>query len=143
MANYHSPRRTLAAEATRTAIVETARRLFSERGYAAVTIAHLAEGAGVAVPTVYASAGGKAQILRLLIGEAVHDPAVAQTLALVAAAGSAAEMVRATAAGVRRRSAKNQPSSEVFRSRLSSLTRTPAVLISSEPRSEGSPKGEG
>ncbi|MFI5610089.1 TetR/AcrR family transcriptional regulator [Amycolatopsis sp. NPDC051903] len=109
MANYHSPRRAQAAEATRTTIVETARRLFSERGYAAVTIAQIADGAGVAVPTVYASAGGKAQILRLLIDEAVHDPAVAQTLAVVAASGSAAEMVRATAAGVRRTHERHWP----------------------------------
>ncbi|MDX3854068.1 helix-turn-helix domain-containing protein [Streptomyces sp. AK02-01A] len=65
---YNSPRRALTAAATRRDILDAARRLFLKRGYAQVTIADIAREAGTAVKTVYASAGGRVEILR----ETVH-----------------------------------------------------------------------
>ncbi|MER8068571.1 helix-turn-helix domain-containing protein [Streptomyces sp. NPDC094034] len=68
---YHSPRRELTAAATRRDIIDAARRLFLERGFAQVTIAEIAREAGTAVKTVYVSAGGRLDILR----ETVHRAA--------------------------------------------------------------------
>lgn len=75
-APYSSIRRAAAAAETREAILVSARRLFAARGYGAVTVADIAKAAQVAVPTVYASAGNKAQILRELIGLAENAPGV-------------------------------------------------------------------
>src|SRR5258705_11671126 len=60
---YESPRRREAAERTRKAIVGAARTLFLERGYALTTLEQVAEGAGVATPTVYATFGNKRELL--------------------------------------------------------------------------------
>lgn len=48
-------------------IVDAARGLFTEQGYGATSIAKVAEAAGVAVPTVYASVGTKSTLLRMLL----------------------------------------------------------------------------
>lgn len=60
---YHSQRRQEQAEATRQAILDAARSLFIERGYASTTVADIAASARVAVPTVYVSVGTKPEIL--------------------------------------------------------------------------------
>ena len=62
-AKYHSERRQEQAEATRQAILDAARALFIERGYARTTVADIAAAARVAVPTVYVSIGTKPAIL--------------------------------------------------------------------------------
>jgi AcrR family transcriptional regulator len=62
-AKYHSERRHEQAEATRQAILDAARALFIERGYAGTTVADIAAAACVAVPTVYVSVGPKPAIL--------------------------------------------------------------------------------
>jgi AcrR family transcriptional regulator len=63
---YESPRRREQAEATRVAILEAAERLFSRRGYGGTSVSEIAEAAGVALKTVYASFGTKAELLRAL-----------------------------------------------------------------------------
>ncbi|MEP7380727.1 MAG: helix-turn-helix domain-containing protein [Gemmatimonadota bacterium] len=60
---YHSPLRVDQAQVTRTAIVDAATALFSERGFAAVSIDAIAAAAGVSRATVFTSIGGKAAIL--------------------------------------------------------------------------------
>ena len=60
---YDAPRRREQAALTRRKIVEAAEREFLEHGYAAATIPAIARRAGVAVETVYRSAGGKADLL--------------------------------------------------------------------------------
>ena len=61
---YDATKRRVQAAETRRRIVDTAARVFVERGYAAATIPLIAAEAGVAVETVYRSATGKAGLLR-------------------------------------------------------------------------------
>lgn len=61
---YESPRRREQAAATRQAILEAAERLFADRGYVGTTVAEIAEEARVALKTVYAVFGTKAELLR-------------------------------------------------------------------------------
>lgn len=78
---YESPRRREQAAATRREILGAAQRLFEENGYAATTMAAIAEEAGVALKTVYLAFETKSGLIRalwdtLLRGE--PDIAVAQ-----------------------------------------------------------------
>ena len=62
---YSSALRQENAEATRLRIIEAAREVMLERGYAATTMAEVAARAGVAVQTLYASSpGGKSALAR-------------------------------------------------------------------------------
>jgi AcrR family transcriptional regulator len=63
----HESRRARRAGETRRRILASARRLFYERGFAAVTIEQVAEDADVAVQTVYAIHGSKRGILFALV----------------------------------------------------------------------------
>ncbi|MBN2499896.1 MAG: TetR/AcrR family transcriptional regulator [Anaerolineales bacterium] len=64
---YNSSRRKAQARQTRRQIVEAARTLFSAFGYSGATVEAIAQEAGVAVETVYASFGNKRNILSRLI----------------------------------------------------------------------------
>src|SRR5579871_5259540 len=68
---YDATGRREAAARTRAAILDAARELFTERGYAATSMTAIAERAGVALDTVYASAGRKPALARLLIETAI------------------------------------------------------------------------
>lgn len=68
---YDASQRRAAATATHASILAAARTLFIERGYIATTMAAVAETAGVALDTVYASVGPKPQLFRLLIETAI------------------------------------------------------------------------
>jgi AcrR family transcriptional regulator len=98
---YHSPRRLEGAAATRASILDAAKQLFVARGVSAVTIAEIARQARVAVPTVYASLGGKSEILTALLEPARNDPASGETLAAVAASIDPPAIIRYTARGTR------------------------------------------
>src|SRR5919204_2319125 len=63
---YESPRRREQAAATRIAILTAAERLFGECGYAGTSVSAIAAAAGVALKTVYAAFGTKAEVLRAL-----------------------------------------------------------------------------
>jgi TetR/AcrR family transcriptional regulator, regulator of autoinduction and epiphytic fitness len=65
--SYDSSNRARQARETRRRIVEAGARLFVRDGYAATSIAAIAEEAGVAVPTVYASLRSKAGVLRAVV----------------------------------------------------------------------------
>jgi len=60
---YSSPLRADQARATRRRVLESARRLFVERGYAGTTVAAVADDAGVSVETIYTTIGGKRGLL--------------------------------------------------------------------------------
>ena len=64
---YDSPRRREHARATRHAVIEAARGLFTERGYVGTTIEAIAAGANVAPETVYAVFGTKRSLLSELV----------------------------------------------------------------------------
>lgn len=64
---YTSAVRAGQAAATRRAVLEAARHLFAERGYAGTSVSAIASRAGVAVDTVYAAAGRKPALLRELV----------------------------------------------------------------------------
>lgn len=98
---YQSPRRARAAAETRATILAAAMRLFLSRGYGGVTVADIAREAAVAVPTVYASAGGKSAILAALIDEQMRDPAGSTALSAVRECRTPQDAVRVTVHGVR------------------------------------------
>lgn len=59
------------AATTRARVLRAARTLFAEHGYAATTIAALADSAGVAVQTLYSAFGSKAAIAIAVMEDAV------------------------------------------------------------------------
>ena len=68
---YDSPRRRAQADRTRQDIIDAARRLFEENGYAGTTLAAVASEADVVVETIYRSFDGKAGLLEEVIRAAV------------------------------------------------------------------------
>jgi AcrR family transcriptional regulator len=68
---YDSPRRRQQAQATRRAVLEAARELFTEHGYVATTIGAVAARAGVSPETVYAAFGNKRSLLSGLLDVAI------------------------------------------------------------------------
>jgi AcrR family transcriptional regulator len=68
---YDATRRREAAAVTRRAILDAAQQLFTAQGYTATSMAAIAARAGVALDTVYASVGRKAELARLLIETAI------------------------------------------------------------------------
>jgi TetR/AcrR family transcriptional regulator, regulator of autoinduction and epiphytic fitness len=78
---YDSSNRARQARETRRRIVEAAALLFVREGYSATSIRAIAEEAGVAVPTVYASLRSKANILRAVVDLTVRGDDEAAPLA--------------------------------------------------------------
>jgi AcrR family transcriptional regulator len=74
---YDSSSRREAAQATRRAILEAARVIFSEKGYAGTTMPAIAQAAGIALDTVYASVGKKPALFALLIETALSGTDIA------------------------------------------------------------------
>jgi AcrR family transcriptional regulator len=68
---YDASGRRQSAARTRAAILDAALELFTERGYAATPMTAIADRAGVALDTVYASAGRKPELARQLIETAI------------------------------------------------------------------------
>jgi AcrR family transcriptional regulator len=103
---YTSAVRAEQAAATRRAVLDAARDLFAEDGYAATSIAAIAARAGVAVDTVYAAAGRKPALLRELVETTLSGtdqavPAEQRDYVLrIRAAASAREKIAIYAAAV-------------------------------------------
>jgi len=68
---YDASKRREAAQRTRQAILDAALELFGDRGYSATPMTAIAAEAGVALDTVYSSAGRKPELVRLLIETAI------------------------------------------------------------------------
>lgn len=75
---YRSPRRSEQLNATRRGILDAARQLFGERGYASTTMEAIAAKSGLAVPTVYKNFGNKRLLLVNLIDTALYSPEYAK-----------------------------------------------------------------
>jgi AcrR family transcriptional regulator len=104
--SYSSQLRAQQAEMTRRSIIEAARKLFAEQGYARTSLAAVAAEAGVAPNTVYASVGGKSALVLAMTRDGDEDPAVAETMGYIAESEDPRDILRATGAGtgqVRRR----------------------------------------
>ncbi|MGB3329011.1 MAG: TetR/AcrR family transcriptional regulator [Thermomicrobiales bacterium] len=69
--SYDASGRRAAAAETRTAVMRAASELFLSQGYRATTMAAIAERAGVAIDTIYATCGKKPAILREMIERAI------------------------------------------------------------------------
>ena len=78
---YDGSTRARQAQETRRRIVAVAARLFVRDGYSATSMSAIAEEAGVAVPTVYASLRNKASILRAVVELTVRGDDEAAPLA--------------------------------------------------------------
>jgi AcrR family transcriptional regulator len=68
---YHAPRRAEQAARTRRSILDAGRDLFTLQGYAATSIAEIAQHAGVAIDTIYATVGRKPDLMRELVESAI------------------------------------------------------------------------
>ena len=75
---YRSPLRAERAADTRRRITTAAVDLFTQHGFGGTTIAAIAERAGVAPQTIYATFGTKAAILRALLDQMEDDAGAAQ-----------------------------------------------------------------
>ena len=130
--HYRSERRSAAAAATRRAILDAALRLFVERGYGRVTVQDIADEASIAVPTVYASTGGKAAVLGAIISNATHDPIVDETLAAIDECDTALEVLRVTTHGVRTDNERHRDVIAVMRDAAASDQTAAAILAESD-----------
>jgi AcrR family transcriptional regulator len=83
--SYRSPLRERQAADTRRRISTAAMELFAEHGFAATTVAAIAERAGVSVPTIYAAFGSKGAILTALMTRFEEDADVTDWRSRVAA----------------------------------------------------------
>lgn len=92
--NYRSPIRERRARETRHRIVGAARKLFSEQGYGATTVQMIADQAGVALQTIYASVGSKRQILSALLDEIEEEAHLGQITPEIEQAEDPREQIR-------------------------------------------------
>jgi AcrR family transcriptional regulator len=89
-------RRAEYAEATRRAVIDEARRLFSEKGYFATKVDDIATAARVSPATVYVI-GGKQGLLRILVDRWSAAPEVERTRQRLAELDDPAEILRVVA----------------------------------------------
>ncbi|MGW6456090.1 TetR/AcrR family transcriptional regulator [Streptomyces sp. NPDC055078] len=94
-------RRSDYAEATRLAIVDAARMLFSRKGYFMTTVEDIAKEARVAPTTVYAVSGGKQGLILTLVDIWSQAPIVAESMDKLDAFTDPDELLRQTATVVR------------------------------------------
>lgn len=118
---YESPLRTAQAASSRAAILAAARELFVANGYGATTLDDIARDAGVSKPTVFASVGNKAEVLKV-----VRDLAMAgddeersvtnrEDVAAIASAGDLDRAIAFTARHIAAVVARYHPIHEVIR----------------------------
>lgn len=94
---YRSQNRDAAARKTRAAILEAARHLFAARSVDEVRLAEIAEAAGVATSTLYATFGSRDGILRALMEAALFGPHYAAALRRFDAAADPVRQVEMSA----------------------------------------------
>ncbi|MBH5338476.1 TetR/AcrR family transcriptional regulator [Streptomyces pactum] len=127
MSTPHRNRRSDYAEATRLAIVEAARQLFSHKGYFATTVEEIAAEARVAPTTVYAVGGGKQGLLRTLVDIWSQAPVVAASMDELDSLTDPDALLRQLSA--------------VTRSMRESFGDIMRILIATAPHNEGAAEG--
>jgi AcrR family transcriptional regulator len=81
------------AAETKKVILDTALRLFTAQGYGATSVGQIAEEAGVAVPTVYTSAGTKPALLRQLLDRMDEEAGIPELAAELMASDDAHQVL--------------------------------------------------
>src|SRR5204863_8343832 len=99
--SHVKPIRTRDREATRVRIIDAARVLFLEHGYARTTIADVARAAGVAPQTVYWAFGSKAGLVREIRDAWFASAGTGERLGAVLAVGDPGQRLDAFAAFMR------------------------------------------
>lgn len=99
---YESEQRAVQAQWTRAEIANAARRLFVAKGWAATTVRDVAATAGVSVPTVYATYGGKSGLAWSLVDSAVLDAELPRQRDELASAATPADQLAVMVAFDRR-----------------------------------------
>jgi AcrR family transcriptional regulator len=94
-------RRAEYAEATRRAVVDAARRLFSEQGYFSTRVDDIAAAARVSPATVYSINGGKQGLLQTLVDEWSTAPEVGETRERIESHRDPTEILRILATATR------------------------------------------
>ncbi|MGL6182618.1 MAG: TetR/AcrR family transcriptional regulator [Aestuariivirga sp.] len=94
---YSSNRRAAQAEETRARILAAARKLFADRDVEAVPMAEIAEAAGVAVSTLFATFRSRDGILRALMQAAMFGPHTREALASIETEADPVRRIAATA----------------------------------------------
>lgn len=134
---YDSSRRRERAEATRRRIVDAAAELFVANGYGPTTIREIAERAGVAVDTVYATFGTKVRVLTAIV-DARLAPTGERNVTQTAAAQRVARMtdqhaqIRAFARDIAAISTRVHPIYEILRTAGAVEPETAAVRMEME-----------
>lgn len=123
----HSPIREQRAQATRRAILTAARELFGAQGYAATTVREIAERAGFAPQTVYASAGSKQDIVRALIDLMEEDADLASHVVALKTTDDPVEHIRLQVGFSRRIFSRGQDIVQIARGALSTEGETEAA----------------
>src|SRR5919106_6326814 len=90
------------AAVTRSAILDAARRLFAEQGYAATAVRPIAEEAGVALQTLYSTFGSKQGLLLALVDTVREQTGGRETWGRIERSDDPVEIV-GLAASIRRR----------------------------------------
>jgi AcrR family transcriptional regulator len=94
---YASALRSRSAEATKTRVLDAAKELFTNQGIDGVTIARIAETAGVAAATVYALFKSKEGILRALMRASLFGQKFQDALALLEGVTDPVSLIALTA----------------------------------------------
>jgi AcrR family transcriptional regulator len=94
---YRSAQREQAAEATRASVIEAAKTLFAHEGIDRVTVAQIAQDAGVASSTIYALFKSKDGLLQAIMRTAIFGRDFQAAQAVMKCEGDAATQVALTA----------------------------------------------
>jgi AcrR family transcriptional regulator len=119
-------RRQVAAQATRQEILATARRLFSDQGYANTSIQQIASESGVAIQTIYSSIGSKGTLI-LALNDLIDEESGVTSLAIDAL--SETNPAKLLAKGVHITRQINERCGDLIRVLLSAEPSEPDVAI--------------
>jgi AcrR family transcriptional regulator len=129
MAAYKSERRQQQAQATRRDILQAARRLFAERGYAPTSMSDIAREAGVAVQTIYASCGSKRDLVLALVDTIDEEADVGTLAARLAECDQPEEII---SLGVRLTRQLNERNGDIISALLSAAPVEPDAAAAAE-----------